>query len=133
MSVYFYYKYSILTCWTPPLAGPRRILPGALTVGIACTVLQYCFNELSVLRLRYVSNLKQETHPGQSTQRASNAVFGSPFQSLLKLFGVIPISDEEYLMKLRQSREIYLKRIAVLEKRVEDDKTPIGSRDSRNP
>jgi hypothetical protein len=51
----------------------------------------------------------------------------------MKLFGVIPISDEEYLRKLKHSREIYLRRIAVLEKRVEEDKMLIGLRDSKNP
>jgi len=62
------------------------------------------------MRLRYISKTSQ------------NKVSEPGFRSLMQLFGFVPISDEEYLEKLRRSREIYLRRIAVLEKQIEDEK-----------
>ena len=47
---------------------------------------------------------------------------GSVFQQVLKVFGLAPVSDEEYLAKLKKTREVYLKRMAELEKQVEEDK-----------
>lgn len=40
----------------------------------------------------------------------------------MKLFGVIPVPDGEYLAKLKNSRDLYLKRIAELEVQVEEEK-----------
>jgi hypothetical protein len=102
------------------LAGP--ILPGAMVVGATATALQYVYNELSIMRLRYVSNYVAEQRDRKRDGAAVNKVTDSALQSLLKLFGVVPISDEEYLEKLRRSREIYLQRIAKLEEQIEEDK-----------
>lgn len=107
--------------------GVRAILPGALVVGAATTFLQYGYNELSVMRLRYVSNLHKSTSveehaSGKTVTQALNDVSEPAFQSLMKLFGVIPLSDEEYLAKLRKSREIYLRRIGELEKQIEAER-----------
>jgi hypothetical protein len=43
------------------LAGARAILPGAIVVGAASTILQCGYNELSIMRLRYVSNLRRQS------------------------------------------------------------------------
>jgi len=101
--------------------GPRAVLPGAMIVGAAATVLQYGYNELSIMRLRYISSLRRSEENRKTTGTALNQITDSPFQSLLKLFGVVPISDEEYLAKLKRSREIYLKRIGELENQIEEE------------
>jgi len=48
---------------------------------------------------------------------------GSVFQQLLKTVGLIPVSDEEYLAKLKRTREVYLKRMVELEQQVKEEKT----------
>jgi len=101
------------------IAGVRAILPGAIVVGAASTVLQYGYNELGIARLRYVSKL-QRNPSGNQEGKTLNEVSEPAFQSLLKFIGFVPLSDEEYLAKLRISREIYLQRIAELEKQVEE-------------
>jgi hypothetical protein len=93
-----------------------------MVVGATATALQYVYNELSIMRLRYVSNYVAEQRDRKRDGAAVNKVTDSALQSLLKLFGVVPISDEEYLEKLRRSREIYLQRIAKLEEQIEEDK-----------
>lgn len=93
-----------------------------MVVGAAATVLQYGYNELRVVRLRYISSLQRSEENRKSTGTALNQITDSPFQSLLKLFGVVPISDEEYLAKLKRSREIYLKRIGELENQIGEEK-----------
>jgi hypothetical protein len=113
------------------LAGVRAILPGALVVGAASTFLQYGYNELNIMRLGYVSNLHRspnvEEHGSRTVAQSLNKVSEPAFQSLMKLLGVIPLSDEEYLAKLRKSREIYLRRIGELEKQIGEE------RPSKNP
>ena len=105
-------------------AGVSAILPGAMVVGTASTILQYGYNELSIMRLRYVLNLQRNTdakgYGGRTT--ALNEVKEPAFRSLMKFFGVAPISDEDYLAKLRRSREVYLQQIAELEKRIEEER-----------
>jgi hypothetical protein len=106
------------------LAGARAIFPGAMIFGAASITLQYGYNELSIVRLRYLSNLRRSTaaeEGGRTAEKAPNDVSEPAFQSLLKFFGFVPISDEEYLVKLRKSREVYLQRIAKLEKQVEEE------------
>jgi hypothetical protein len=57
----------------------------------------------------------------EQSNKALNEVSKPAFQSLMNLFGFVPMSDEEYLAKLRKSREIYLQRIEELEKQVEEE------------
>lgn len=115
------------------LAGPRAVLPGAMIVGAAATVLQYGYNELRIMRLRYISSLQRSEENRKATGTALNQVTGSPFQSLLKLFGVVPISDEEYLAKLKWSREIYLKRIGELENQIGEESLTKNPPKERGP
>ena len=107
------------------LAGVRAVLPGAMMVGAASTVLQYGYNELSIVRLRYVSNLRRhanaEERGGRTAEKAPNEITEPAFQSLMKFFGIVPITDEEYLAKLKKSRDVYLKRISELEKQAEEE------------
>jgi hypothetical protein len=92
-------------------------------------VLQYICNELGIARLRYISTLQEEhkslpTQPSFKLQNGKQVYepSGSVFQQLSKAIGLIPISDEEYLAKLKRTREVYLKRIVELEQRVEEEK-----------
>jgi hypothetical protein len=91
-------------------------------------VLQYACNELGIVKLRYVSNSQEEnrlliTQPSSKLQNGKlvNEPSGSIFQQLLKLVGLFPVSDEEYLTKLKRTREVYLKRMVELEKQVEEE------------
>ena len=111
-------------------AGRHAIVSGAITTSAACILLQYACNELGIARLRYISTLQEENkslitqpslkpHNGKQVYEPS----GSVFQQILKAVGLIPVSDEEYLAKLKRTREVYLKRMVELEQQVEEEKT----------
>ena len=87
-------------------------------------MLQYACNELGIAKLRYLSKPSLITQPSSKLQNGKqvNEPSGSVFQQLLKVVGLVPISDEEYLAKLKRTREGYLKRMAELEKQVEEEK-----------
>ena len=107
-------------------AGRPTILSGAVTASTVCIVLQYACNELGIARLRYTLKLQEEnksliTQPSFNGEQV-NKPSGSVFQKLLKVVGLVPVSDEEYLAKLKRTREVYLKRMAELEKQVEEEK-----------
>jgi hypothetical protein len=92
-------------------------------------VLQYACNELGIAKLRYVSKLQEEnksliTQPSSKLQNGKqvNEPSGSVFQQLLKVVGLVPISNEEYIARLKRTREGYLKRMVELEKQVEEEK-----------
>ncbi|KAF8912109.1 hypothetical protein CPB84DRAFT_1957752 [Gymnopilus junonius] len=111
-------------------ASRRAVLPGMVTTGVVCTLLQYGFNELTVLRLRYISKLKEENRtavvmPHSRPRDASQVSTESStpvLKTLLSFLGVRPMSDEEYLAKMKRTRDAYLKRIAELELQVEVEK-----------
>jgi len=109
--------------------GRHAIVSGAVTASAACIVLQYACNELGIARLRYISKLQEEnksltTQPSFNLQNGKQVYEapGSVFEQLLKAVGVIPISDEEYLVKLKRTRDVYLKRMVDLENQVEEEK-----------
>ncbi|KAF8809024.1 hypothetical protein BYT27DRAFT_7254907 [Phlegmacium glaucopus] len=111
-------------------AGRHAIVSGAITASAVCTLLQYACNELGIARLRYISTLQEENKlqpsPKAHNGRHGKQVYepsGSVFQQLLKAVGLIPVSDEEYLVKLKRTREVYLKRMVELEQQVEEEKT----------
>ena len=78
--------------------------------------------------MRYVSKSREENRSliTQTSSKLQNdkQVYepsGSVFQQLLKLVGLVPVSDEEYLTKLKRTREVYLKRMVELEKQVDEE------------
>jgi spore coat protein CotH len=87
-------------------------------------VLQYACNELGIARLRYISKLQEEYKPSFKLQNGKQVYepSGSAFQQLLKAVGLVPISDEEYLARLKRTRDVHLKRMVQLEKQVEEEK-----------
>ena len=110
-------------------AGRHTIVSGAVTASTVCIVLQYACNELGIVRLRYVSKSQEEnksmiTQPSSKLQNGKQGYesSGSVFQQLLKVVGLVPVSDEEYIAKLKRTREVYLKRMVELEKQVEEEK-----------
>jgi hypothetical protein len=110
-------------------AGPKAILPGALTASALCTLLQLAYNELGVSRLRYISRLKEESSmpktPASSTTHSpiiSSEASKSFSARILTTLGLQPLSDQEYLDKMKMTRETYLKRIAILEEQLEKEK-----------
>lgn len=112
------------------LAGPRAILPGALTAGAFCTMLQIAYNELGVARLRYISRLNKESSLPAPTP-APEPHISSPIsqeaaksfsEKILMTLGLQPVSDEEYLAKMKKTREMYMKRITELEAQLEIEK-----------
>ncbi|KAF8077661.1 hypothetical protein FPV67DRAFT_1684285 [Lyophyllum atratum] len=94
-------------------SGPRAILPGALTIGALCTLLQLAYNEASITRLRYVSGLNVST-PATPAAPPSKPLF----ERFLTLFGVQPVTDEQYVEKMKKTRDGHLKRIAELEQQL---------------
>ena len=110
-------------------AGRHTIVSGTVTASTVCIVLQYACNEIGIAKLRYVSKSQEEnksliTQPSSKLQNGKQVYepSGSVFQQLLKLVGLVPVSDEEYLTKLKRTQEVYLKRMVELEKQVEEEK-----------
>lgn len=110
-------------------AGRHAIVSGAITASAACIVLQYTCNELGIARLRYISKLREEnrslaTQPSFRLENGKEVYQppGTVFQQILKAVGLIPVSDEEYLAKLKRTRETCLKRMVELEQQVEEEK-----------
>ncbi|KDR73651.1 hypothetical protein GALMADRAFT_251427 [Galerina marginata CBS 339.88] len=114
-------------------SGRRAILPGMVMTGVACSFLQYGYNELSIMRLRYIAKLNEEdraavTVPSSKPRTAipdrsePSTTSPSAVQLFLSMIGVRPLSDEEYLAKMKRTRNAYLKRIAELELQKEEEK-----------
>jgi len=108
------------------LKSRRAIVPGAITASVACVLLQYACNEIGIARLRYIVKFQEENkiQPSFKTQNGKQLYepSGSVFQQLLQAVGLIPLSDEEYLAKLKRTREVYMKRVVELEQKVEEEK-----------
>ena len=116
-------------------AGRHTIVSGTVTASTVCIVLQYACNEIGIAKLRYVSKSQEEnksliTQPSSKLQNGKQVYepSGSVFQQLLKVVGLFPVSDEEYLAKLKRTRDVYLKRMAELEKQIEEEKNTKMSR-----
>ncbi|KAG6809977.1 hypothetical protein H0H92_013826 [Tricholoma furcatifolium] len=110
-------------------SGPRAILPGALTIGAVCTLLQLAYNEASIRRVRYISSLKVDFPADEAPKETpasrplADRIFG--------MLGVHQVTDKEYLEKMKAKRDGYLQRIAELEKQLAEEKEGNGnSKDS---
>ena len=105
----------------------RAIVSGAITASVACVLLQYACNEIGIMRLRYIAKMQKENkiQPSFETQNGKQVYepSGSVFQQLLKAVGLIPVSDEEYLAKLKRTRDVYMKRIVELEQKAGEEET----------
>ncbi|KAI8989683.1 hypothetical protein BD414DRAFT_313659 [Trametes punicea] len=100
-----------------------RIWAGARTAGLICALLQLGYNELGVMRIKYVSRKVQETRsqpeavtapsPTRLEDNAKPKV--SFFDRAMNIIGFRKLSDEEYLRVLKKQRNEALERIAILE------------------
>lgn len=93
---------------------------------VVATVVQYSYNEVNLARLRHISKLKQEnrqavkipvikpqnSHPDPASTTTWMDVF-------LKAIGLTPITDEEYIAKMKKTRGVYLNRIEELQAQLE--------------
>jgi hypothetical protein len=90
-------------------------LPGALTAGAICTLLQLAYNELGILRLKYVSRYPSPVQPLHHPPPVAVVPQKHTLERILITLGMRSLSDEEYLRKLKTTRDIHLKRIEELE------------------
>ncbi|KAI0780678.1 hypothetical protein BD413DRAFT_600231 [Trametes elegans] len=112
-----------------------RVLAGARTAGLICTFIQLGFNELGVMRIKYVSRelQKARSSPEPVPQPApSDAEKYSWFDRALSLIGFRKMSDEEYLKTLKKQRDEALQRIADLE-RGRSEQTELQDPDRSHP
>ncbi|KLO13510.1 hypothetical protein SCHPADRAFT_358050 [Schizopora paradoxa] len=107
--------------------GAAGMPAGAITAGIACSLVQVIVNEANIQRVKYASSLpgaiitpsrqdgSTESHP--THQSVSEAKPKKSFlDHALRMIGVSRATDEEYLQKLKVQRERLLRRIDELEK-----------------
>ncbi|KAI0372917.1 hypothetical protein BV20DRAFT_938995, partial [Pilatotrama ljubarskyi] len=106
-----------------------RVMAGARTAALICALLQLGYNELGVMRVKYITRKIQETQPRPVAAPVPPTVppeaQGAPkltaFDRLLSIIGFRKLSDEEYLKTLKKQRDEALARIAVLEKEREKE------------
>ncbi|TBU35720.1 hypothetical protein BD311DRAFT_12088 [Dichomitus squalens] len=106
----------IINAWRRGSAG---IWAGARTAAVICTVLQFGFNELSVMRVKFVSRQMQESQPRPEIVPSPPDTLEEPrtsiFDRLMAVIGFRKLTDEEYMKALKKQRDAALERIAVLE------------------
>ncbi|KII88292.1 hypothetical protein PLICRDRAFT_54134 [Plicaturopsis crispa FD-325 SS-3] len=102
----------LLNAWK---RGPSGALPGITTGGVLLALAQLVLNEVDVMRVKSMSRLSQPAPPvPQTPQRPL-------WHRLLDRIGVHRLTDDEYLAKMKASRDTYLQRIRELEKEIEDE------------
>lgn len=105
-------------------AGLKAVVPGAATAAIACTLLQCVYNELGIARLKYVSRMGNDAQALSRTPTPPEPLEPPKpaMQRILVALGLHEVSDDEYLAKMKRTRDIYMKRLAVLEQQLEEEK-----------
>ncbi|TDL24849.1 hypothetical protein BD410DRAFT_785569 [Rickenella mellea] len=132
-----------LNAWKRGVVG---VPSGMFTATLLCTFLQFVVNEASISRVKFVSRRStvQPNPPSNpsSTLSASDVPLNIPSstdfdetppptlpqqprmtfgQRLASLLGVKPVSDEEYLEKLKRERQMHQRRIDELERDSKDE------------
>lgn len=87
-------------------------MPGGAACGAAALLVQLAYNELGIARVKYVSRSTRPARPIMAAAEPQSLSLGRRFLTFL---GLKPLSDEEYLETLKEKRELYLRRIKVLE------------------
>ena len=116
------------------VGGSPGLVPGLITGALACTLLQWSYNELGIARVRFISRNQhsQVTTPPADFHRPSSPLptssdhnsAGSPsptFERLLRFIGVRYVPEEERLAKMKVTRDGYLRQIAALEKETNEE------------
>ncbi|THH30360.1 hypothetical protein EUX98_g3832 [Antrodiella citrinella] len=117
----------VLNAWK---RGRGGIVPGAVTASILCTFLQVAYNELGIMRLKFIQEQVQKSRAEEIAAATVAAELHVAHQAPLVVappskpvserifgwFGFQRVTDEDYLLRLKTERETYLKRIAELER-----------------
>lgn len=95
---------------------------------VVAAILQYSYNEINLSRLRYISKLKQENRtavPKPVIKPRNSPPSLEPTETWMEVFlktiGMTPVTDEEYIAKMKKTRNVYLKRIHELEVQLETE------------
>lgn len=94
------------------------------------SLIQYGVNEVNLRRLRYISRLHQENRTAveKPTMKPRHEVqiqdsTTTWMDTFLRGIGLVPITDDEYVSKMKKTRDVYLKRIEELEAQLEEEKS----------
>ena len=94
-------------------------MPGVVTASVLCSLLQLGYNELGVMRIKYVSRKIDEARQPIAAKSEVMTMPPEPskpiLQRVFEWMGMPKISDEEYLQKLYAKRADVLRRIAQIE------------------
>jgi hypothetical protein len=126
--------------------GRSGVVPGFIAGGLVCTLLQLAGNEAEVARVKYVANKLKQPEPAVRTPATSVTVPASkpdltaesvsqrPWTDrVLDRLGFERMSDEQYLEKLKRSREVHLARIRELEQELEQEQQNVPPKSSDEP
>jgi hypothetical protein len=93
---------------------------------VFCTLGQLLYNEIGVQRIKFISRRYHISSPPQTPVALEPSEAPAPqkplFDRMIHVIGLNRLSDEEYLAQLREERAAYLRRIAHLEARLEEEK-----------
>ena len=109
------------------LAGPAAVLPGAVTAAVVCVLLQYTVNEADIARLKYISQQRLESTsqpPADPPLEHTLAHEPSPtlIQRIIQAVGIRKMSEDEYIERMKKTRDHHLHRIAELERQLEAER-----------
>ncbi|KJA14817.1 hypothetical protein HYPSUDRAFT_194783 [Hypholoma sublateritium FD-334 SS-4] len=109
-------------------SGRSAIVPGFIMGTAVAAILQYSYNEINLSRLRYISKLNQENRtavPKPVIRPRNSPPSPEPTETWMEVFlktiGMTPVTDEEYIAKMKKTRDVYLKRIHELEVQLETE------------
>lgn len=96
------------------------MVPGAITAGLVCTLAQFIWNELNVMRVQFVSRSKT-TYMGHDAPPArQRTVSEIVMDGLGVILPVKKIPDEVYLQRLIREKEEVEKRLEAVRKELQD-------------
>lgn len=106
------------------LAGPAAVLPGAVTAGVICVLLQYAVNEADIARLRYISQQRHESTSQPPSLQHTLVPEPSPtlMERIIHAVGIRKMTEDEYLERMKKTRDHHLHRIAELERQLEAER-----------
>lgn len=93
---------------------------------VFCTLGQVLYNEFGVQRIKYIS--QRYSIPSHPPTPIKPTVPKQPLlDRMIHAIGFNKLSDEEYLVQMKEERAVHLRRIAKLETQLQKD------RDSKHP
>lgn len=92
-----------------------------MTAAAICVLLQYAVNEADIARLRYISR-QRGTLTGQPPDTLAPERPPSLTQRIIRAVGIRKMTEDEYLEKMKKTRDHHLQRIAELERQLEAER-----------